>query len=231
LSIHGGPTAQERPLYDYAGLYQYLANSGIAVIAPNFRGSTGYGKSFEKMIYHDWGGKELKDLEYATKWLISKSWVDANRIGVFGASFGGFATLNCITRLSDYNWKAAVDIVGPSNLVTFSKAVPEHWKRFMAELVGDSENEQEFLMKRSPISYVDNIKTKVTKLLVIQGANDPRVVKNESDQIVETLLNKGMNVEYMVFEDEGHGFTKYNNLVRALKRTGEFFVDKLLSSS
>ncbi|MFL6363508.1 MAG: prolyl oligopeptidase family serine peptidase [Nitrososphaeraceae archaeon] len=230
LSIHGGPTAQERPLYDYAGLYQYLANNGIAIIAPNFRGSTGYGKSFEKMIYHDWGGNELKDLEYATKWLISQEWVDTNRIGVFGASFGGFATLNSITRLSQYNWKAAVDIVGPSNLVTFSKAVPEHWKRFMAELVGDSENEEEFLMKRSPISHVDNIKTGVTDLLVIQGANDPRVVKNESDQIVETLRNKGMNVEYIVFEDEGHGFTKYSNLVKALKKSAEFIVGKLSSS-
>jgi dienelactone hydrolase/Tol biopolymer transport system component len=230
LSIHGGPTAQERPLYDYAGLYQYLATRGIAVIAPNFRGSTGYGKSFEKMIYHDWGGKELKDLEYATKWLISQDWVDTDKIGVFGASFGGFATLNCITRLAEYNWRAAVDIVGPSNLVTFSKAVPEHWKRFMAELVGDSEKEGEFLMKRSPISYVGNVKASVTELLVIQGANDPRVAKNESDQIVDTLLNKGMNVEYMVFEDEGHGFTKYSNLVKALKRSAEFLVGKLAPS-
>jgi Prolyl oligopeptidase family len=123
LSIHGGPTAQEKPQYDYSGLYQYLANNGLAVIAPNFRGSTGYGKSFEKKIYHDWGGNELKDLEYAIKWLISQEWIDANRIGVFGASFGGFATLSCITRLRQYNWKAAVDIVGPSNLVTFAKYV------------------------------------------------------------------------------------------------------------
>ncbi|MGA9154424.1 MAG: prolyl oligopeptidase family serine peptidase, partial [Candidatus Nitrosopolaris sp.] len=118
LSIHGGPTAQERPTYAYAGFYQYLANNGIAVLAPNFRGSTGYGKSFEKRIYHDWGGNELKDLEYAIKWMISQNWIDDKRIGVFGASFGGFATLGCITRLPQYNWKAAVDIVGPSNLVT-----------------------------------------------------------------------------------------------------------------
>ena len=129
LSIHGGPTAQERPFYDYSGLYQYLVNNGIVVIAPNFRGSTGYGKSFEKKIYHDWGGNELKDLEYAIKWLLSQEWIDAKRIGVFGGSFGGFATLSCITRLPQYNWKAAVDIVGPSNLVTFVKTVPEHWKK------------------------------------------------------------------------------------------------------
>jgi dipeptidyl aminopeptidase/acylaminoacyl peptidase len=227
LSIHGGPTAQERPLYDYSGLYQYITNNRLAVLAPNFRGSTGYGKSFEKKIYHDWGGNELQDLEHAIKWLKSQDWIDANRIGVFGASFGGFATLSCITRLPQYNWKAAVDIVGPSNLVTFAKAVPEHWKRFMGELVGDPEKEEGFLKERSPINYVDNINP-TTSLLVIQGANDPRVVKNESDQIVEKLRSKGIDVEYMVFEDEGHGFTKYSNLVKALKRSAEFLVEKLL---
>jgi len=229
LSIHGGPTAQERPLYDYSGLYQYLANNRLAVLAPNFRGSTGHGKSFEKKIYHDWGGDELKDLEYAIKWLVSQDWIDANRIGVFGASFGGFATLSCITRLPQYSWKAAVDIVGPSNLVTFAKAVPEHWKRFMGELVGDPEKEEDFLKKRSPINYVDNINPK-TSLLVIQGANDPRVVKNESDQIVEKLRNKDRDIDYIVFEDEGHGFTKYSNLVKALKKSAEFLVEKLLLS-
>ena len=92
---------------------------------------------------------------YAVKWLKSQDWIDANRIGVFGASFGGFATLSCITRLPQYNWKAAVDIVGPSNLVTFAKAVPEHWKRFMGELVGEPEKEEDFLKQRSPITYVD----------------------------------------------------------------------------
>ena len=227
LSVHGGPTAQEKPLYDYSGLYQYLANNKLAIIAPNFRGSKGYGKSFEKKIYHDWGGNELKDLEYAVKWLISQKEIDPNRIGVFGASFGGFAALSCITRLPQYNWKAAVDIVGPSNLVTFAKAVPEHWKRFMGELVGDPEKEESFLKERSPITYVDNINP-TTNVLVIQGANDPRVVMNESDQIVERLRSKSIDIEYMVFEDEGHGFTKYSNLVRALKRSAGFLVKKLL---
>jgi dipeptidyl aminopeptidase/acylaminoacyl peptidase len=226
LSIHGGPTAQERPLYDYSGLYQYLLNNGLVVFSPNFRGSTGYGKSFEKKIYHDWGGDELQDLEYAIKWLKSQDWIDVNRIGVFGASFGGFATLSCITRLPQYNWNAAVDIVGPSNLVTFVKAVPEHWKRFMGELVGDPVKEEDFLKERSPITHVDFI-SPTTSLLVIQGANDPRVVKNESDQIVERLKGKNRDIEYMIFEDEGHGFTKYSNLVKALKRSAEFLVKKL----
>jgi len=117
-------------------------------------------------------------------------------------------------------------IVGPSNLVTLAKAVPEHWKRFMGELVGDPEKEESFLKERSPITYVDNINP-TTNVLVIQGANDPRVVMNESDQIVERLRSKSIDIEYMVFEDEGHGFTKYSNLVRALKRSAGFLVKKL----
>jgi dipeptidyl aminopeptidase/acylaminoacyl peptidase len=226
LSIHGGPTGQERPYYDYSGLYQYLGFRGIAVIAPNFRGSTGYGKSFEKKIYRDWGGNELKDLEYAIKWLLSQEWIDPKRIGVFGGSFGGFATLSCITRLPQYNLRAAVDIVGPSNLVTFIKTVPEHWKKLTFELVGNPEKDESFLTERSPISHVDNINP-ITSLLVIQGANDPRVVKSESDQIVKKIKDKKMDVDYMIFEDEGHGFTKYINQIKALKKSAEFIAEKL----
>ena len=228
LSIHGGPTAQERPYYDYSGLYQYLSNNGLTVIAPNFRGSTGYGKSFEKKIYHDWGGNELKDLEYAIKWLTSQDWIDPKRIGLFGASYGGFAALSCITRLPQYGFRAAVDIVGPSNLVTFVNTVPEHWKSLTNELVGDPVKEEIFLRERSPITFVDDINP-LTSLLVIQGANDPRVVKSESDQIVERIREKGMDVEYMIFEDEGHGFTKYNNQIKALKKSAEFLLEKISS--
>jgi len=217
LSIHGGPTSQERPSYAYAGLYQYLLNQGLAILAPNFHGSTGYGKSFEKKIYHDWGGNELKDLEFAAKWLMSRDWIDDKRIGLFEISFGGFATLSCITRLSNYNWKAGVDIMGPSNLRTFVKSVPEHWKGFIRQLVGDAEKEEDFLKTRSPITYVDNVR--LLNLLVIQGANDPRVAKDESDQIVKSLKNKGVNVVDIVFKDEGHGFTKYENMVQASMRT------------
>jgi dipeptidyl aminopeptidase/acylaminoacyl peptidase len=158
--------------------------------------------------------------------LISRDWIDVDRIGVFGASFGGSATLSCISRLPQYNWKAAVDLFGPSNLVTFAKTVPEHWKRFMGQLVGDPETEENFLKERSPITYVNNIKGTIN-LLIIQGANDPRVVKYESDQIVESLRIKGINVEYMVFDDEGHGFTKYSNLLMALKKSAEFLTTKL----
>src|SRR5690606_946879 len=117
LSIHGGPEAQERP--KYTPLYQYLCSRGIAVMAPNIRGSTGYGKRYQRLIHRDWGGGDLRDLDHAVRWLRAQDWVDPDRIGVFGGSYGGFATLSCVTRLPDY-WAAAVDIVGASNLVTFA---------------------------------------------------------------------------------------------------------------
>ena len=122
--------------------------------------------------------------------------------------------------------RSAVDIVGPSNLVTFVKTVPEHWKSLTIELVGDPDNEQDFLKERSPITFVDDIYPS-TSLLVIQGANDPRVVKGESDQIVKRLKEKGMDIEYLTFEDEGHGFTKYSNQIKALKKSAEFLLEKL----
>ena len=157
------------------------------MLAPNVRGSTGYGKTYQQLIHRDWGGDELKDFEAAARYLRSLDWVDSARLGVFGGSFGGFATLSCISRLPEY-WAAAVDIVGPSNLVTFAKAVPPTWQRMMAEWVGDPETEADFLLSRSPITYVDQIRA---PLFVIQGANDPRVVQGESDQIVELLRQRG----------------------------------------
>ena len=226
LSIHGGPEAQERPTYAYRGLYQYLLGRGIGVLAPNIRGSTGYGKSYQRLIHRDFGGDDLKDLEAAARYLRGLGWVDAERLGVFGGSYGGFATLSCVSRLPDY-WAAAVDIVGPSNLVTFAKAVPPTWRRFMAAWVGDPETEADFLMERSPITYVDRIKA---PLFVIQGANDPRVVKGESDQIVERLRERGVPVRYDVYEDEGHGFTKRANELKALRDSAAFFEEHLLES-
>jgi dipeptidyl aminopeptidase/acylaminoacyl peptidase len=225
LSIHGGPEAQERPSYSYMGLYQYLVSRGIGVFAPNVRGSTGYGISYQKLIHRDWGGDELKDFEAAAKYLQSLPWVDPSKLAVYGGSFGGFATLSCVSRLPDY-WAAAVDLVGPSNLVTFAKAVPPTWRAQMAEWVGDPETEVEFLMSRSPIAYVDNIKA---PLFVIQGANDPRVVKAESDQIVERLRARGVDVRYDVYDDEGHGFTKRSNSIKAMGDIATFLEEKLLS--
>jgi dipeptidyl aminopeptidase/acylaminoacyl peptidase len=222
LSIHGGPEAQERPLYQ--PLYQYLLSRGIGVLATNIRGSTGYGKSYQRLVQRDWGGGDMRDWEHAVKWLQQQGWVDGERIGVCGGSYGGFAVLTCVTRLPNY-WAAAVDIFGPSNLVTFAKAVPPTWKRFIARFVGDPETEVDFLMERSPITYVENVKT---PLLVIQGATDPRVVKSESDQMVEKLRELGRDVEYVVFDDEGHGFTKRTNELKAYRLAAEWLEQHLL---
>jgi dipeptidyl aminopeptidase/acylaminoacyl peptidase len=224
LSIHGGPEAQERPVYQ--ALYQYLLSRGIAVLATNIRGSTGYGKSYQRLVQRDWGGGDMQDWEHAVKWLRNQDWVEPERIGVYGGSYGGFAVLTCVTRLPQY-WAAAVDIFGPSNLVTFAKAVPPTWKRFIARFVGDPETEAEFLMERSPITYVENVQT---PLLVIQGATDPRVVKGESDQLVDKLKSLGRDVEYVVFDDEGHGFTKRANELKAYGLAAGWLEQHLLGS-
>jgi dipeptidyl aminopeptidase/acylaminoacyl peptidase len=224
LAIHGGPEAQERPLYN--PLYQYLVSRGIGVLATNIRGSTGYGKSYQRLIQRDWGGGDLKDWDHAVKWLRAQDWVDAERIGVWGGSYGGFAVLTCVTRLPDY-WAAAVDIFGPSNLITFAKAVPPTWRRMMKRFVGDPEEDADLLRERSPLTYIDDAKT---PLLVIQGAKDPRVVQPESDQLVEKLRSLGRDVEYIVFDDEGHGFTKRQNELKAYRSSAEWLERYLLNS-
>ena len=224
LSIHGGPESQERPVYQ--PLYQYLLSRGIGVLATNIRGSTGYGKSYQRLVQRDWGGGDMQDWEHAARWLQRQEWVDPDRIAVYGGSYGGFAVLTCVTRLSDY-WAAAVDIFGPANLVTFAKAVPPTWRRFIARFVGDPETEAGFLLERSPITYVENVKT---PLLVIQGATDPRVVKAESDQMVERLQELGREVEYVVFDDEGHGFTKRPNELKAYRLAAEWLEQHLVTS-
>jgi dipeptidyl aminopeptidase/acylaminoacyl peptidase len=225
LSIHGGPEGQERS--DYGGMYQYLLHLGIGILAPNVRGSTGYGKGYQKLIHHDWGGGDLKDFEAAALYLRGLDWVDPNRIGVIGGSYGGFAVLSCVSRLPGY-WAAAVDIVGPSNLVTFAKAVPPTWRRMMAAWVGDPETEAEFLRERSPITYVDQI---TAPLFVIQGAKDPRVPKDESDQIVERLRARGVDVRYDVYEDEGHGFTRRANNDKSQRDAAGFLAHHLLGTA
>jgi len=224
LSIHGGPQDQERPRYNYNGLYQYLLHRGFGILAPNIRGSTGYGRTYEKLIERDWGGAELKDIEHAALYLRGLDWVDAGRIAIFGGSFGGFAVLSAITRLPEY-WAAAVDLVGPSNLVTFVSTVPPHWRPMMKAWLGDPEADREFLIERSPITYVDNIRA---PLLVIQGAKDPRVVKAESDQMVERIRARGGDVEYYVDENEGHGATRRENAIKWMGLAADFLTRHLL---
>jgi dipeptidyl aminopeptidase/acylaminoacyl peptidase len=222
--IHGGPEAQERPSYNYSGMYQYLLTRGIGIFALNVRGSTGYGKSYQKLIHRDWGGAELKDFDHAVRYLKSQPWVDGERLAVFGGSFGGFATLSCVTRLPEY-WACGVDVFGPSNLVTFAKAVPPSWKRFMEGWLGDPDTEADMLLARSPITYVDKVRC---PMFIIQGANDPRVVKAESDQLVEKLRERKIDVSYDVYDDEGHGFAKQVNRVKAMGDIAKFLEKHLI---
>ena len=225
LSIHGGPEYQERS--DYGGMYQYLLNRGIGIMAPNVRGSTGYGKGYQKLIHHDWGGGDLQDFEAAVTWLQGLEWVDPDRIGITGGSYGGFATLSCISRLPSY-WAAAVDIVGPSNLVTTVESGPPTWRRMDNDLIGNPDTERDFLLSRSPVTYAGQI---TTPLFVIQGANDPRVPRAESDQIVERLRARGVDVRYDVYDDEGHGFTKRENQLKEQRDTAEFLERYLLGDA
>ena len=205
---HGGPEWQEKSLFNK--YFQILTNNGYIVIAPNFRGSTGYGKTFQSKIYKDWGGGEFKDVLGAHDYLISSGYTDKDKIAVVGGSFGGFMTLTCVTKAPEL-WRCAVDIFGPSNLITFCNSVPEHWKPGVAALVGDVEKDKEMLMERSPVNFVDRI---TAPLLIIQGKNDPRVIQAESDQMVEQLKAQNKEVEYTVLEDEGHGFSKVSNQIK-----------------
>lgn len=227
VSIHGGPEAQEFAGYAYQGLYQYLLSRGVGVLAPNIRGSTGYGKSYQTLIYRDWGGGELKDIEAAADYLGRLDWVDPTRLAIFGGSFGGFATLSALTRLPD-RWAAGVDLVGPSNLVTFVSSVPPFWLQMMEAWVGHPEKDEALLMERSPITYADDM---VAPLLVIQGKNDPRVVQAESDQFVERLRKRGVEVAYHVDETAGHGPPGREGWVEWMRLTVDFLEKHLLGEA
>jgi len=218
---HGGPEHQE--MHNFSRYVQVMVNAGYIVICPNFRGSTGYGKSFQKMIYRDWGGAEFKDVLGSVDYLKQSGYVDSKKIAVVGGSFGGFMCLTCITRAPEI-WKCAIDIFGPSNLFTFINSVPEHWKKGTDELVGNSEKDKDMLTDRSPINYVDNINC---PLLVVQGKHDPRVVEAESEQIVNILKERNKPVEYILLEDEGHGFSKVSNQIKVFDAKIKF-LDKYL---
>ncbi|MFI5707866.1 S9 family peptidase [Kribbella sp. NPDC051620] len=218
VSIHGGPDAQERPRYSYGGFYQYLASRGVAVIAPNYRGSRGYGSAYQRLIQRDWGGDELRDIVACAEWARACDWTNADRIALFGASYGGFAVLSCLGRYPEY-WCAGVDIVGPSNLVSFLKTVPPTWRAGMYRSVGHPEHDAEMLSSRSPLSFAENIRA---PLHVIQGALDPRVSRQESDQLVAELERLGREVEYVVYPDEGHGVIKKENILDSFTRLSVF---------
>jgi len=213
---HGGPQAAERK--QFRAMFQYLLAQGYHIFCPNFRGSTGYGSSFVKLVEQDWGEGPRKDCLAGMDWLFEQGISSPEKLFVMGGSYGGYMTLLLAGRNPEY-FKAAIDIVGVSNLFTFYNSVPDHWKPIMERWLGDPERDRERFIKDSPITYLDNM---VNPMLIIQGANDPRVVQAESDQIVEALRAKGRDVEYIVFEDEGHGITKKANEKIAYARMAEF---------
>ncbi len=213
---HGGPQASERRMF--RPFFQYLCSRGYNVWAPNFRGSSGYGAAFMKMVEGDWGYGPRLDMVESIEWLIRQGRAHHHRLFLVGGSYGGYMTLLLHGRHADY-FEACVDIFGPCNLFTFLNSVPDHWKPMMKQWLGDAEEDRERLTVDSPITYLNGM---TKPMFVVQGANDPRVVKAESDQIVQALRDQGTEVDYLVFEDEGHGFMKKANEMAAYRRIVEF---------
>lgn len=209
INPHGGPWARDN--WGYNPEVQLLANRGYAVLQMNFRGSTGYGKKFWESSFKKWGQEMQNDITDGVKWLIDEGIADPDRVAIYGGSYGGYATLAGITNTPDL-YAAAVDYVGVSNLFTFMETIPPYWepyKKMLYEMVGDPKTKDSVMMRaNSPVYHVDKIKA---ALFIAQGANDPRVVQAESDQMVEALKKNGVTVQYMLKENEGHGFRNEEN--------------------
>ncbi|MUV38216.1 Acylaminoacyl-peptidase [Lentibacillus sp. JNUCC-1] len=213
---HGGPQAAERKMF--RSMFQCFLNRGYTIFAPNFRGSTGYGSTFVKLVEQDWGHGPRLDCIAGIEWLFEQGITDREKLFLVGGSYGGYMALLLHGRHSEY-FKAVVDIFGPSDLFTFVNSVPPHWKPIMERWLGDPERDKERFEKDSPVTYLEGM---TKPMLVIQGAKDPRVVKEESDQIVAKLKDEGRDVEYLVLDDEGHGFSKKENEIKVYKRMLEF---------
>lgn len=211
LNVHGGPWV--RDTWGFNPEVQWFANRGYACLQINYRGSTGYGKQFLNAGNREWGAKMHDDLIDAVNWAIQQGIADPQRIAIYGGSYGGYAALVGAAFTPDV-FACAVDIVGPSNIITLINSIPPYWepmKKQFLNRVGDPETEADFLKSRSPLFRVENIKI---PMLIAQGANDPRVKQAESEQIVEALKKKGKDVEYMLFPDEGHGFARPDNRLK-----------------
>ncbi len=211
VDVHGGPWHRDEWGYDPEA--QWFANRGYACLQVNFRGSTGYGKRFVNAGDREWGGKMHDDVVDGVRWAIAQGIADPARIAIYGGSYGGYAALVGATFTPEL-FRCAVSIVGPSNLLTFIDTIPPYWSSYRTMLyqrVGNPETEPEFLKSRSPLFHVDRIRI---PMLIAQGANDPRVNRAESEQIVAAMGAKGIDHEYLLFEDEGHGFAKPENRLR-----------------
>ena len=208
INPHGGPWY--RDYWGYNPEVQFLANRGYAVLQMNFRGSTGYGREFWELGFKQWGKKMQDDITDGVHWLIQEGIADPERIGIYGGSYGGYATLAGLTFTPEL-YACGVDYVGISNIISWFEAIPPYWeplREMFYEMVGHPEKETELLKAASPLFHVDKINV---PLFIAQGANDPRVPQAESDQMVEALRKRGIEVPYMVKENEGHGFANEEN--------------------
>jgi dipeptidyl aminopeptidase/acylaminoacyl peptidase len=226
LLVHGGPWVRDS--WGFHPEAQWLASLGFACLQVNYRGSTGFGKRFLHAGDREWGAKMQDDLTDAVRWAASSGVADAKRAAIYGGSYGGYAALAGAAFTPDV-YRCAVDVVGPSNLITLIKSIPPYWepmKRVFDLRVGDVEKEPDFLKSRSPLFSAGKIEI---PLLIAQGANDPRVKQAEAEQIVDALKAKGKPVEYMLFPDEGHGFAKPENRLKFYAAAEAFLARHLAS--
>jgi dipeptidyl aminopeptidase/acylaminoacyl peptidase len=222
VSIHGGPEGQARPML--SGLFQYYLSRGYAILEPNVRGSTGYGKSYLAADNISHRMEAVQDVEYAARWLKARKDVDGKKLVIFGGSYGGFMVLSSLTTYPD-TWSAGVSIVGIANFVTFLQNTGAYRRALREVEYGSLARDSSFLVDISPITHVDKIKA---PLFLIQGANDPRVPKGEADQMAAAIKARGGVVQYLLFEDEGHGLTKTRNRIIAYSQVADF-LDKYVT--
>ncbi|HKP80687.1 MAG TPA: S9 family peptidase [Pyrinomonadaceae bacterium] len=219
VNPHGGPWYRDS--WGFNPEVQFLANRGYAVLQVNYRGSTGYGRKFWEASFKQWGKTMQDDITDGAQWLIKQGIADPKRIGIYGGSYGGYATLAGLVYTPDL-YAVGVDYVGVSNIFTFLKAIPPYWKPYLEmlyEMIGDPEKDKELLTAASPVFHSKNIKV---PLLIAQGANDPRVNKGESDQMVAALKARGIEVPYIVKANEGHGFANEENRFEFYRAMEEF---------
>jgi len=219
--IHGGPHGQMRA--KFFPRLQVLAGLGYALWVPNHRGSTGYGRSFSEAIDRSWGDVDVDDLKAGLAWLKTSGRVDLKRLAVMGGSYGGYMTLRAMTELPKV-WKCGIDVFGPSNLLTMLTSDPPSWRKYTDEAIGHVVKDRKRLIRQSPIFQIKRLRK---PLLVIQGATDPRVTQGESDQVVAALKRRKIPVEYLVFPDEGHGFSKRENELSAYSHIEAFLAKRL----
>lgn len=222
--VHGGPWV--RDTWEYNPEVQFLANRGYLVLQVNYRGSSGYGKDFMNAGDMEWGGKMHQDILDAVDYAAEQGWTDPERVGVYGASYGGYEALVCAAFSSDV-FKCSVDAFGPSSLLTFIDSIPPQWsveREDLLKSIGDPDKDAEFMKSRSPLYYAKDMKI---PLLIAQGDNDPRVPQSESDQMVEALKDAGVPVTYMLFSNTGHGFNNNQDRIKFYTAMEKFFAENL----